>query len=98
MWNIGQLISELLKALHVSYPRRTYSYQGPTIGPLQGGFLIKTIGWRFDFWIILAAATPVVVLIELMNKETSHNVLLQQKASRLRCELSREELRVTTMT
>lgn len=73
--------------------RNTHPHQGPTIGPLLGGFLAKTISLRFDFWIVLAAATPVMVLIGLTNKETSHKVLLQKKTSRLRHELARGDLK-----
>ncbi|KAI0127931.1 major facilitator superfamily transporter multidrug resistance [Xylariales sp. AK1849] len=66
---------------------------GPTIGPLIGGFLVETIGWRWDFWIILIVAVIVTVLIEVFNKETSHRVLIKRKTVRLRKELGRDDLR-----
>ncbi|OTA54803.1 MFS general substrate transporter [Hypoxylon sp. EC38] len=66
---------------------------GPTIGPLLGGFLADSIGWRFEFWIVLAASTATTILIEILNKETSHKVLIQQKTIRLRKELNRDDLK-----
>ncbi|KAH8692123.1 putative bicyclomycin resistance protein [Talaromyces proteolyticus] len=66
---------------------------GPTIGPLLGGFITDSIGWRYDFWIVLAAATLVTALIAILNKETSHQVLIQRKTLRLQKELGRYELK-----
>ncbi|KAI1408033.1 putative bicyclomycin resistance protein [Hypoxylon sp. FL1857] len=66
---------------------------GPTIGPLLGGFLAESIGWRFEFWIVLAASTVTTVLIGVLNKETSHKVLIQQKTARLQKALGREDLK-----
>lgn len=66
---------------------------GPTIGPLLGGFLTESIGWRFDFWIVLAAATLVTALIAILTRETSHKVLIHRKTLRLRGELGRDSLK-----
>ncbi|OKL63716.1 hypothetical protein UA08_00013 [Talaromyces atroroseus] len=60
---------------------------GPTIGPLLGGFLAESIGWRYDFWIVLAASSAVTVLIAISTWETSHKVLIHRKTSRLQKEL-----------
>ncbi|KAM3436288.1 hypothetical protein MY4824_004439 [Beauveria thailandica] len=61
---------------------------GPSIGPLLGGFVTKTLGWRWDFWIVLILAVPVTVLTALLTKETSHKVLMHRKTMRLRKELN----------
>ncbi|KAI3326981.1 MFS general substrate transporter [Xylariaceae sp. AK1471] len=57
---------------------------GPTVGPVLGGFLTESIGWRFDFWIVLAAASVVTILIEVLTRETSHKALIQRKTVLLR--------------
>jgi len=67
--------------------------KGPTIGPLLGGFLTQTIGWRFDFWIVFIAATPVTILIALLNKETCHKVIIQRKTTLLQKELGQYHLK-----
>ncbi|KAI1390702.1 MFS general substrate transporter [Hypoxylon trugodes] len=66
---------------------------GPTVGPLIGGFLAESIGWRYEFWIVLVAATIVTVLIQVLNEETSHKVIIQRKTARLRRLLGRSDLK-----
>ncbi|KAK2601550.1 hypothetical protein QQS21_004868 [Conoideocrella luteorostrata] len=79
VWNIGPLIG--------------LNSQGPTIGPILGGFLTKTIGWRWEFWIVLIAAVPVTILIALLTKETGHKALIRRKVVRLRKELGKNTLK-----
>lgn len=55
--------------------------------------MADTIGWRYDFWIVLATAIPVTLLIELVNKETCHQVLIRRKTARLQEELDRSNLK-----
>jgi len=69
------------------------SREGPTIGPLLGGFLTQTIGWRFDFWIVFAVATPVTALMAILNKETCHKVIIQRKTVLLQKEPRQQNLK-----
>lgn len=66
---------------------------GPSIGPIIGGFLAETIGWRWDFWIVLIVAVVITALIEIFNKETNHRVLIQKKVDRLQKETGRTDLK-----
>ena len=69
------------------------SSSGPTLGPILGGFLSQTIGWRWDFWLVFIVAVVIVVPTEMLNQETNHRVLMERKVQRLRRELSRDDLR-----
>jgi MFS family permease len=58
-----------------------------------GGFITESIGWRFDFWIVLVAASIVTVLIQVLNKETSHKALIHRKTALLKRELGQVGLK-----
>jgi MFS family permease len=60
---------------------------------LLGGFITKTIGWRWDFWIVLIIAVPATALIAFLPKESSHKVLMHRKTMRLRRQLGRPMLK-----
>ncbi|OIW33652.1 major facilitator superfamily transporter multidrug resistance [Coniochaeta ligniaria NRRL 30616] len=71
---------------------------GPTIGPLIGGYLAQTIGWRWDFWIVLIVAVSITAATEIFNSETNPRVLIERKIVRLRKELGRDDLRSCYVT
>lgn len=96
MWTIGPLFGKSAtrsgpSCLLPSGTSLTFD-TGPTIGPLIGGFIAETIGWRWDFWIVLMVAAMISIMIEIFNQETSHKVLIEKKVARLKTELGREDL------
>ncbi|KAK3987503.1 fluconazole resistance protein 1 [Cladorrhinum sp. PSN332] len=66
---------------------------GPTVGPILGGFIAETIGWRWDFWLVLIIGSTVTALTEVVNKETNPRVLIERKLERLQKETGRTGLR-----
>jgi MFS family permease len=58
-----------------------------------GGFITKSPGWRFDFWIVLAASSVVTILIQVLTKETSHKALIHRNTVLLKKELGRADLK-----
>ncbi|PKY00615.1 MFS general substrate transporter [Aspergillus campestris IBT 28561] len=66
---------------------------GPILGPLVGGYVTQTIGWRWDFWIVLMLGGVLTVVLEIFNRETNHRILIQHKVARLRKELGRDDLK-----
>ncbi|KAL1848948.1 hypothetical protein Daus18300_013406 [Diaporthe australafricana] len=66
---------------------------GPILGPLIGGFIAETIGWRWDFWVVLIVAVLITITIEVFNQETSHRILIEKKVNRLKKEMGRDDLR-----
>ncbi|KAJ5523487.1 hypothetical protein N7513_013031 [Penicillium frequentans] len=66
---------------------------GPTVGPIAGGFVGETIGWRWVFWILLAAGGAVSLGIEILNRETYPVVLIRHKTERLNKQMGRTDLR-----
>ncbi|CAK7206870.1 hypothetical protein SEUCBS139899_009676, partial [Sporothrix eucalyptigena] len=66
---------------------------GPSVGPIAGAWLAQTIGWRWDFWIVLIPGVINTVVIAVFSSETSHHVLIRRKVKRLSEELGRSDLR-----
>ncbi|KAL9572933.1 hypothetical protein ACKAV7_002618 [Fusarium commune] len=58
---------------------------GPSTGPIIGGFVYQYLGWRWDNWIPLILG-GVGILMMITVKETYHPAILKQKAARLRKE------------
>lgn len=62
---------------------------GPTTGPLIGGFVFEYLGWRWDNWLVMIIAGASVILLITM-KETYAPAILKRKAARIRKEMSDE--------
>lgn len=57
---------------------------GPFCGPMVGGFMTKTIGWRWTAWIPAFMGYASLVLVFLFQQESYGPVILVAKASELR--------------
>ncbi|KAH7157168.1 major facilitator superfamily domain-containing protein [Dactylonectria macrodidyma] len=58
---------------------------GPSLGPIIGGFVYQYLGWRWDNWIVLILG-GVGTLMMATCKETYHPAILKKKAARIRKE------------
>ncbi|KAI1361780.1 MFS general substrate transporter [Xylaria arbuscula] len=65
---------------------------GPTLGPLIGAFIVGSIGWRWDPWIVFIPSTLVTIALAFYLPETCHKVLIDRKIQRLNKELGRDDL------
>ncbi|KAI8947767.1 major facilitator superfamily domain-containing protein [Xylaria longipes] len=65
---------------------------GPTLGPLIGAFIVGSIGWRWDPWIVFIPSTLVTIALAFYLPETCHKVLIDRKVKRLSKELNRDDL------
>ncbi|KAK0185633.1 MFS general substrate transporter [Armillaria mellea] len=66
-------------------------YGGAALGPLVGGFIGVTVGWRWILWVNLIFA-GVVFLFCLTIPETFAPVLLQKRAAKLRSKTGRDDI------
>ncbi|KAK4185309.1 fluconazole resistance protein 1 [Podospora australis] len=66
---------------------------GPTVGPVIGGFLSQSIGWRWDFWIVLIVSVVICGLNDILTVETNPRVLMERKVNRLQKQTGRTDLR-----
>src|SRR5271170_1346135 len=62
---------------------------GPTIGPIIGGFITQYKGWRWGNWVVMIAGGTAFIL-QVIIQETYNPALLQQKAKKLRKETGDE--------
>jgi multidrug resistance protein len=56
---------------------------GPVLGPLLGGLISGRAGWRWVYWVLLAACGMSTVLVMLLCRETNAAVLLRKKTKLL---------------
>lgn len=66
---------------------------GPVIGPVAGGYLTETKGWRAVFWILSVLGEALTVLCFVFIRETYPVVLIQRKVIRLQKETGNQHLR-----
>ncbi|OKL62600.1 hypothetical protein UA08_01671 [Talaromyces atroroseus] len=66
---------------------------GPAIGPIAGGFLAETEGWRWIFWVLTIASGAIAVAIVLFSRETHAPTLLNRKVKKLQKETGNMMLR-----
>jgi multidrug resistance protein len=62
---------------------------GPTFGPIIGGFITQYKGWRWGNWVVMIAGGTAFIL-QVMIQETYNPALLQHKAKKLRKETGDE--------
>lgn len=59
---------------------------GPALGPIVGGAVTQTVGWRWTFWVLSIFDGLLVVIALFVFKETYDVLLLERRAARLRKE------------
>ncbi|KAI0394203.1 fluconazole resistance protein 1 [Xylariaceae sp. FL0594] len=57
---------------------------GPVLGPLIGGFIAESLGWPWDFWILVILDGAIAIAALVLLRETNPKILLERKTSRLR--------------
>ncbi|KAH7090532.1 putative MFS multidrug transporter [Paraphoma chrysanthemicola] len=65
----------------------------PVVGPILGGFVSQSLGWRWPYWILIMVTIPLNILMFLFMQESNHPSILERKTRRLRKELGRNDLR-----
>ncbi|KAL8742888.1 MAG: hypothetical protein Q9190_004695 [Brigantiaea leucoxantha] len=57
---------------------------GPCLGPIAGGYISQSIGWRWIFWLAAVLAAGIEIAFVLFFRETYKVHLLREKARNLR--------------
>ncbi|KAJ8098109.1 major facilitator superfamily domain-containing protein [Lipomyces tetrasporus] len=57
---------------------------GPTIGPVAGGYLSESLGWRWDFWFLIIVTSVIFILTLIFQRETYPPIILKRRVRRLR--------------
>ncbi|KAF2716490.1 MFS multidrug transporter [Polychaeton citri CBS 116435] len=64
-------------------------FLGPAIGPILGGVITGSIGWRWLFWVLSAVDALLIIMFVILFNETYPPIILSQKARRLSKETGR---------
>ena len=86
---IGGILVDMFDPVQRAYAVCVFSsgtFCGPVAGPIVGGFVTETIGWRWTAWITLIMAGVFGVVGLFVIPETSASRILQLRARRLRYE------------
>ncbi|GAA6029057.1 hypothetical protein JCM8097_001572 [Rhodosporidiobolus ruineniae] len=67
-------------------------FASPCLGPLVGGYITITVGWRWMWWVLLILSGVVLVVAAALMKETYHPTLLKWRAEKLRKETGDETI------
>ena len=65
----------------------------PIVGPMVGGVLADTMGWRWDFWLLTMSGGIFSIIMMMVLKETYHSVVLERKVSQRRKMTGNKQLR-----
>ncbi|KAJ0165360.1 putative MFS-type transporter [Colletotrichum tanaceti] len=86
---VGGTLADLWRNEERGVPMAAFSaapFIGPAIGPLVGGFLADATNWRYLYWLQLALAFVVWVLISFTVPETYAPTILARRAKKMRKE------------
>ncbi|GKT44853.1 citrinin biosynthesis cluster MFS transporter mrr1 [Colletotrichum spaethianum] len=84
--NVGGSIMDITNPKYLPLAMSVYSFgplNGPVLGPLMGGFLVESFGWRSLNWMSLIS-TAVGALFIMTIPETYRPTLLRKKAAQKR--------------
>ncbi|KAL1311893.1 hypothetical protein AAFC00_001965 [Neodothiora populina] len=68
---------------------------GPALGPLIGGYMTATIGWRWIFWVVAMFDVIVLLLSLCFLRETHARTILYRRMQRIKASTGNEELYTT---
>ncbi|KAI0440559.1 major facilitator superfamily domain-containing protein [Xylaria telfairii] len=91
---IGGTLADLWKAEERGIPMAAFSaapFIGPAVGPLIGGFLSDSLGWRWLYWLTLILAGVIWILITFTVPETYAPTILAKRAKKLRKETGEKD-------
>ncbi|KAI8721429.1 MFS domain-containing protein [Fusarium sp. LHS14.1] len=57
---------------------------GPSLGPAVGAYVSRSLGWRWNFWLLVIMTGAVLAVCLFIQKETHHPTLLKKKEKKLR--------------
>ncbi|KAL7927969.1 MFS general substrate transporter [Trichoderma austrokoningii] len=85
--NGGASVGDIYSLLFVPYGLCWWTfggYQGPSLGPLIGGFAAQAKGWRWPMWEVVWLSSIILVLLLTLMPEISPDNILLHRTRRLR--------------